>query len=205
MNRERILTIVEIGLAVALAAALHNLRIYQAPQGGTVSLEMAPILVVALRRGLRVGVLAGALFGLVDILLEPFGVAYPLQAVLDFPLAFGFVGLAGVFSGRWQALMAKALDRQDAGAIYKGQLTALLPAALLGALLRGVAHVVSGAIFFATYAPVGQNAWVYSLIYNGAYLLPSAAICAVALWVTQPALESAMPLRRVSTSGGAGS
>jgi thiamine transporter len=204
MNRERILVIAEIGLAVALAAALHNLRIYQAPQGGTVSLEMAPILVVALRRGLGVGVLTGALFGLVDILLEPFGVAHPIQAVLDFPLAFGLVGLAGVFSGRWQGLVTKALERQDPGAIYKGQMTALLPAALLGAALRGVAHVVSGAIFFASYAPVGQSAWVYSLIYNGAYLLPSAAICAVALWVTQPALESAVPLRRVSAMGGHG-
>ena len=93
--------IAEIGVAVALAAALS--WIAQAfplrmPQGGSFGLEMLPILFIAMRRGVLPGVVAGGLFGLLQLT----GVAgtpyiyHPLQAALDYPLAFAALGLAGL-------------------------------------------------------------------------------------------------------------
>lgn len=192
MGRERLQAIVEIGLAVALCAAFNTFALYRMPQGGAVSLEMAPIVMIALRRGLKAGVVTGVLFGLVDLMIEPF-VVHPLQFVLDYPLAFGLVGVAGAFAARWWGFVDGGVRRGEPRLIYLGQLTAILPAVLLASVLRMLSHTVSGALFFAAYAPAGQNAWLYSVIYNGAYLLPSALACAVALWIAQPVLDTAVP------------
>ena len=90
MRSERTQLLVEIALTVALSAVLSMLAV-RLPinfAGGTISLSMVPILVLALRRGLLPGLIAGALFGCVDYLIEPFFVA-PVQVLLDYPVAFG--------------------------------------------------------------------------------------------------------------------
>lgn len=197
-TRERIQTVVEIGLAIAVAAALNAVALWRMPQGGSVSLEMAPIVIVALRRGLKAGVLTGVLWGMLDMAIEPF-VVHPLQFVLDYPLAYGLVGLAGLFAGRWQGLVSRGATSGDAKAIYLGQMTAILPAALLGAGMRLLAHLVSGAVFFASYAPVGQNAWLYSLVYNATYLVPSGVAVAIVLWIVQPIVDTAVPFSRAAS------
>lgn len=194
MQRRQLLSIVEVGLAVALAAALNVVVLFEMPQGGSVSLDMAPIMLIALRRGAKTGVFAGFLYGFVNLWMRPY-VFHPAQVVLDYPLAFALVGLAGLFAGRWR----KAVERGTAGGIVTGQATAILPGALLGAAARGVSHIVSGVVFFASYAPAGQHPLVYSVVYNLSYLVPSAALAAVVLWITMPVLERAVPL-----SGGAG-
>ena len=100
MRSERTRVLVEIALTVALSAVLSMLAV-RLPinfAGGTISLSMVPILVLALRRGVFPGVIAGVLFGCVDYLIEPFFVA-PIQVLLDYPIAFGAVGLAGLGSG----------------------------------------------------------------------------------------------------------
>jgi thiamine transporter len=194
---ERIRTITEIGLAVALVAALKAFgTVYRLPEGGSVSLEMAPIFLIALRRGLDYGVITGILGSIVVFLLEPMAF-HPAQLFVDYPLAFGLVGVGGAFAGRWQRLATEAIRTSDPGLIYLGQLTAILPAVILGSGLRFAAHVASGVLFFAAYAPAGQNVWVYSLLYNGAYMLPTTIVTAIVLWIAQPILDRAVPVARV--------
>ena len=54
----------EAGVAAALAWILSRLRIFRMPQGGSVSLELVPILYLAFYRGTYPGVLAGLAAGL---------------------------------------------------------------------------------------------------------------------------------------------
>lgn len=85
----------EIIILVALAGALSLIR-YTLPQGGSINLGMVPILWLAFRRGPKIGIFAGAVFGVVDLAIEPF-VVHPIQFILDYPLAFAALGLAGFF------------------------------------------------------------------------------------------------------------
>ena len=91
----RILT--EVIAAVALSGVLHLITLYQFPQGGRITAAaMVPVLFVALRRGPKIGILAGIAFGLVVLIEEPF-IFHPLQVLFDYPLAYGALGLAGFF------------------------------------------------------------------------------------------------------------
>ena len=176
--------IAEIGVAVALAAALS--WIAQAfplrmPQGGSFGLEMLPILFIALRRGVVPGVVAGALFGLLQLA----GVAgtpyiyHPLQAALDYPLAFAALGLAGLV---------------PIGELHGARGVARLTAAVAaGTGLRFLCHFLSGLIFFAEYAPAWEAPWLYSITYNLLYLLPSAVVTALVLWPLLRAYDAAFP------------
>jgi len=177
---------VEIALAVALAAVLNMppLRLWTMPQGGEVSLVMLPIFVVALRRGLGAGLLAGLLASVPVYFTEPF-VVHPAQYLLDYPVAFGLVGLAGLFGPIWRRAA-------DADAVGPAVWTALLPAVLVGGAGRYIAHLVSGAVFFGEYAPAGQPVWVYSALYN--LVIPiSMAACFAAAAVVMPVLARVVP------------
>jgi thiamine transporter len=141
--------IAEMGIAIALAAVLHFIKLWEMPQGGAVTLgTMVPLFIVALRRGPGVGFVTGALYGILEgwILSGGRFFVHPVQVILDYPLAFGLLGLAGFFP-RFPAF-----------------------GVTVGALARYASHVVSGVVFFSQYAPKGQPVWQYSLVYNATYL-----------------------------------
>ena len=142
-------TITYVAVSVALAAALNFVPLFKMPQGGSVALDMVPIIFLAFYRGVRPGVLAGVIYGFVDYIFSPFFV-HPAQLLLDYPLAFGLLGLAGLAGNRGPLLVSL-------GTVFAG-------------LLRFGAHYFSGVIFFASYAPEGQSPWLYSAIYNGSYM-----------------------------------
>ncbi len=85
----------EAGIMVGLAMALWYLNIGQLPQGGSISLQMLPLLVFALRWGAGPGVVVGVAYGFLHSLQDMFMV-HPLQYLLDYPIAFGLIGLAGL-------------------------------------------------------------------------------------------------------------
>lgn len=193
MKRDRLQLLMEIALAVALSSVLHWVFLYQMPQGGTVSLEMLPILVMAFRRGLGVGVVTGTIFGLVDIMFELKGVVHPAQVVLDFPLAMGLVGMAGLFRPVWHRFWEASLSGKGAGSLMLGEIAGIAPGVLLGCSLRFAAHFISGMIFFGSFAPKGQPVWLYSLVYNASYMVPTTIACLVLMWVLAPSLERIVP------------
>src|SRR5512138_3329761 len=83
----RILAEVIIFVALAGALSLISHSFFSLPQGGSINLGMVPILWLALRRGPKIGIFAGAVFGLVDFALAPSTIVHPVQLVLDYPLA----------------------------------------------------------------------------------------------------------------------
>jgi len=184
MRNERLRIMVEIALAIALAAVLNMLKIWRMPNGGTISFVMLPIIVIALRRGLLVGLITGALYGVVDFFIDPFPPVHWLQPLLDYPVAYMMVGAAGVMAVLWHG----AVDTREP----KRAAAAVVAAVALAGSLRYAVHVVSGAVFFGEYAPAGQPVWVYSALYN-LYVPLSAALALVAALVLLPALERSVP------------
>jgi len=188
MRNERIHILIEVALSVALAAVLGLFKITLPWNfaGGSVSLSMLPIFVLALRRGMWFGILTGAMFGVLDYFMEPYFV-HPVQVVLDYGVAFAACGLAGLGAPVLRA------------AAERGQLALMgalsVPYVLLGGLGRFAASVVSGVVFFAANAPEGQPVWLYSVVYNVSYLAPSLVACAILTAVLMPALERAVPAR----------
>jgi energy-coupled thiamine transporter ThiT len=87
MRERRTRLLLEIALTIALATVLSMLTIWRMPQGGSVSLGMLPLFVLAFRRGLVPGLVAGALYGLVDLMVNPY-VVHWAQLILDYPLAY---------------------------------------------------------------------------------------------------------------------
>ena len=172
MNGTRINTreLAEISITVALSVVLNYIKIYQLPWGGSITLgSMVPIMLLAYRRGIKVGIMAGIVFGLVQMALEGY-IYYPLQIILDYPLAFACLGLAGLF--KKQPLVGVAV-------------------ALTG---RFLSHFVSGVVFFAEYAPPELGPYLYSAIYNGSYILVEMVISGIIiylLWKRSPQLFNA--------------
>ena len=120
----------EMIVTVALAYVLNLIVVFRMPQGGSVTaVSMVPILWLALRRGLKIGVFGGIVFGLVDMIPQPF-IVHPVQFLLDYPLAFGALGLAGLF------------NRHPTQGV------------IIGVTGRFVCHFMSGVIFFATYVAI---------------------------------------------------
>ncbi len=152
----------EIGLAVALVVILDLIKLWRAPQGGSVTLALVPLMVIAFRHGLLAGVMAGGIAGVVKLFLGPY-IVHPLQAILDYPLAFLLVGLAGLFYAGFQ----RADNRRY---LY------LAGGIALGFFARFVSHFISGLVFFGHYAPEGTPVVLYSLTYNLSFIVPEAIL-----------------------------
>jgi len=158
----RILT--ETIIMVALAGALYLIKIFTLPQGGSITLgSMVPIFLLALRRGARIGIVGGIAFGLVALVEDVYSgvevIFYPAQVILDYPLAFGLLGLSGLF--RKIPVLGVAV----------------------GIAARFCSHFVSGVLFFASYAPAGVSPYVYSALYNAGFLIPEFVITAALMIV----------------------
>ncbi len=168
-------TYAELGVAVALAAVLGQVRLFTMPQGGSVSLELLPIVFLAVRRGVMPALTAGVVYGLLQLVLPGAFVYHPVQALLDYPLAFGALAAGGLVAVTgWRSLAA---------------------AVTLACAARLVFHFLSGLIFFAEYAPGWESPWLYALTYNVLYLAPEALLTAVLLWPLLKAYDAAFPSR----------
>ena len=162
-NPGRTRVLVEGALCVALSVVFSRLKLFRMPQGGSVTLEMAPLFYFAYRYGLGWGVTVGTLSGVFQMIFDGY-VVHPVQAFLDYPVAFACMGIAGLFGQKTRGIVAGTLAASVA---------------------RLACHVLSGVIFFAAYAPENTSVWLYSLIYNGTFMAPSiliSAVLALILW-----------------------
>ncbi|RBP63268.1 thiamine transporter [Alkalibaculum bacchi] len=145
-------------IAVAVAYVLNQITLFRMPQGGSITpFSMLFIVMIGYYFGVRQGILAGVAFGLLDLLINPY-VIHPVQMLMDYLLAFGSLGMGAVLAKR-----------------------GIIPTYLLGVLGRLVCSVLSGVIFFASYAPEGQGAFMYSTIYNGSYMGAEALLTCILL------------------------
>lgn len=147
-------------MAIALGTILSNIKLYDFPWGGSITLlSMLIICLPGYWFGLGAGLLTGVAYGVLQLLTDPY-VLYPMQLVVDYLLAFGALGLSGIFANQKHGLI-------------KGYLVAILG--------RYVFAVISGWIFFGSYAWEGWNPIAYSMVYNGIYIFAEAAITFIIL------------------------
>lgn len=138
------------GAAMALAIVTSMLKVFEMPMGGSVTLfSMFFIVLIGYLYGARAGLMTGFAYGLLQFLIEPVFYTVP-QMIVDYPLAFGALGLSGFFSNKKYGLQIG------------------YTAGIFG---RFVFAFLSGLLFFAEYAEgSGMSAPVYSMMYNGSYI-----------------------------------
>ncbi|WP_281243183.1 energy-coupled thiamine transporter ThiT [Anaerobacillus alkalidiazotrophicus] len=153
-----VLHLTEIAMMAALALILDFVSIKGFwGYGGSVSLAMVPILLMAYRRGLSAGLLTGFIVGSIQMFYGYF--VHPVQIFLDYAVAYTVVGFAGVFS----ISVAASKTRR---------MVAIIAGVFVGSFLRFTSHFISGVVWFGIYAPEGMNVIFYSIIYNASYMLP---------------------------------
>ena len=155
--------------AMALAMITSFLKLFEAPMGGSVTLfSMLFICCIGYWYGLRTGIMTGVAYGLLQLISDPYIISLP-QMITDYVLAFGALGLSGIFCNKKNGLV-------------KGY--------IVGVLGRYLFAFLSGLIFFGMYAEgSGMSAPVYSLAYNGSYLGCETAITLIVLAI--PAVNKA--------------
>ncbi|NLO09165.1 MAG: energy-coupled thiamine transporter ThiT [Clostridiales bacterium] len=148
-------------VAMTLAVITSIFTVYEFPFGGSITLfRMFFICFIGYLYGPKVGIITGAAYGILDFILKPYAITL-VQPLLDYPIAFGALGLSGVFS-------------KSKYGIIKGY--------LLGVTGRYICHVLTGIIYFHEYAG-GQNVVIYSLTYNASYIVPEAILTLLILLI----------------------
>ncbi len=150
-------------MAIALATVISMLKLAPFPNGGSITLfSMLVVCLIGYWYGPKTGIIAAISYGIIQFLIEPYFV-HPAQVLLDYPLAFGALGLSGLFSNAKNGLL-------------KGY--------LCGVSGRLFFHIVSGIIFYTAY--VGDlhgnllAIWT-GVLYNLSYIVPEAALTIVLL------------------------
>ena len=148
----------ETSVVIALSVILKDILppIYHLPQGGSITIAgLVPLIWFDLRRGFRYGLFAGFVYGLVHMALGGY-VINPVQGLLDYPLAFAALGLAGLF---------KEYPLVGVGVGITG---------------RFIASFLSGIFFFTS--PTLEGA-IASALYNGTYLIGEFVISAIVIYL----------------------
>lgn len=163
-RRQTTRMLTEGALLVALAQILSYVKFMELPNGGSLTPAMFPILLFAVRWGLKDGLLGGFVFGILQFMFDG-GFAIGWQSIVgDYLLAFTVLGLAGLFRGRSWGIFAGTV---------------------VGCVARFLVHYVVGATVWAEYMPetffnmTMTTPWFYSLLYNGVYMLPNMVLALV--------------------------
>ena len=182
LNKTRIL--VECALMIALATILAYIPFIEMPQGGSITLcSMLPIMVVGWRHGLKWGLFTGFVHGLLQMMLGFKNVMYCTTLasmvgciLLDYILAFMVLGCVSLFSKP-----------------FKNRLVGIGVSAVIVGLGRYLCSFLSGILIWGGYAPEGTPVWIYSLTYNGSYMIPEIILTAVAAVVVGKLLLPRLP------------
>lgn len=166
-SHAKVVALVEGAVMVALAAVLSYIRIFQLPWGGSITLlSMLPIVIYSIRHGLKSGLFASFVFALIQFGqgvmdgLFAWGLT-PVMLIacimLDYILPFTVLGLAG------------ALRKKGTAGWIAGTAGAVV--------LRFVMHFLSGIVIWHSFGELWEgfstdNEILYSLLYNGCYMLP---------------------------------
>lgn len=173
MSKMKLIPMVEASIFAALAVILDLLPSIKLSPAISISFAMVPIFIVAFRWGLRVGLVSGFLWGLLQVLLGDIWFLTPLQFFIEYFVAFAFVGFAGLLYRPIQ----KSLKNGD----RKRMLLWVITGIIIGSIARYFWHFVAGFIFWGESAPDGQSAVMYSLIANGTTVIGAMIFCSIVL------------------------
>ena len=153
-------------ICIAMSFALSFMRIVRLPQGGSITpASLLPLMIYAYIFGVRKGVFAGFTYGLLQAFQDP-SVLHPAQFLLDYPVAFAWIGLAGLFAKN------SKFDKYPQAQFALG--------GIIAGLGRFLMHFLSGAFAFGYWAPEGTPVLLYSLGYQAGYVLPDLTITVIA-------------------------
>ncbi len=147
-------SIVYGAISIALSFALSYAKLFKLPQGGSVTFaSLLPLMVYCCMFGTRRGLVVCTIYGVLQALQDPF-IIHPMQFLLDYPLAFGLIGVSGIF--------------MEKGVFKEKKIVAFLFGGIIAVVLRYACHVCSGVFAFADYADLDKygSAIVYSMAYN---------------------------------------
>lgn len=197
-SKSATLRLVETGILLAIAAILSVIQPFQLPFGGGITIaSMLPIVLISYRHGIKWGIFSAFVYSILQIstgfaTVKGFFVPeeYALWAgigivFMDYVAAYTILGVGGMFRNKLKPVPALCF----------GTIAALL--------LRYLVHIISGAVFFGAWAEwfftqegfyaVGAKimdtfsgaglAVVYSIFYNGLYMIPEIIITAIAAFV----------------------
>ena len=165
-KNQKVLILVEGAVMIAMATVLSFIQVFKLPWGGSITLlSMLPIALFSIKRGVKNGLIVAFLYSLIQfgqgIMDGLFGWGLTpgmliACILLDYILAFTVLGLSGLFR--------KTLAGQIAGIA-------------LAVILRFVCHFLSGVVIWHSFGQLWEafyteNTYLYSLLYNGAYMLP---------------------------------
>lgn len=154
----------EGAIMIALALVLGLFPLYEFPQGGSISLEMLPLLLFCVRWGIRDGLVGCLAFSILQVFVQGAVSWGWVSILLDYVVAFTVLCLAG-------------LGRGSKYGIFWGS--------VLGCAARFLVHFVSGVTVYRIVAPtevlgtVFDNPVLYSVVYNGSYMAVDLALCLV--------------------------
>ena len=149
-------------ILIALSWVLSMIKVYELPLGGSITLlSMLPVCMISLKYGMKWGFLCSFLYAFVQLGADlgkvmSWGMDVRMWVgciVFDYLLAFGILGLAGIFRKKSTPVMLTGVAAAVA--------------------VRFISHFISGSIFFDIWMPEEfDNPFFYSLVYNGSYMLP---------------------------------
>lgn len=189
-KKKRLLMIAESAIMLALATALSMITFFKLPAGGSVTpFSMLPILIIAYRYGTKWGLGVGVIYGLIQMVLGLSALSYATNAwaavciiLFDYVVAFGVLGFGGLFR--------KA----------KNQAIGFSSGVIVACVLRFLCHFLTGITVWADYADGVWPVVIYSLTYNGSYMLPeliiTTAVGAVLMSFLDFRSEKLRPLRK---------
>ncbi len=139
-------------VSMALSFGLSYIKLFELPQGGSVTLaSLVPLMIYSYMFGIRRGVVIGALYGLLQFIQAPW-FYHPVQFLLDYPIAFSAIGLTGIFN--------------EIGLFKKIKPVGFCIGAILAVTVRYLSHVISGVFVFGSGDPENYGAVAWSFLYN---------------------------------------
>lgn len=194
-RNKKVRILVECAVMVALATVLSLIKVYEAPFGGSVTLlSMAPIIILSMRHGIKVGLSGAFVYSVMQLILGISSVAWVPTAdgiilciLFDYLIPFTLLGLGGMFRNVpfLQGItlpQKKFIPQKLRGKTYPIPLYAIL-GTLVVVLLRFLCHIVSGAVIWyaldlewyaddPTHIVHKYGAWMFSLVYNATFMIP---------------------------------
>jgi thiamine transporter len=188
-TKSKVLT--ESAIMIALSTVLSIIKIAEMPYGGSVTVASAlPIIIIAYRYGMKTGLFAGIVHATLQLVLGLSTLSYAPTwqsavaiIMLDYIVAFTFVGFAGIFR--------KGI---------KNQAAAITAGAILISVLRYICHVISGATVWAGISIPTAAALAYSFIYNATYMIPETIVLSIAALYIGSLIDFRVPFpKRLAT------
>ena len=167
-RRMSIYALCQCAIFIALSTILSFLPVYEMPMGGTVTLaSMLPILFIGVKFGMKWGMGSSLIYALIQLMqalikgnvfVYCVGAGAVIVCVLfDYLIPFTVLGLSFIASPK------------------KGEKFSTVKTLIVFGILifiRFLCHFITGMVIWDQWAPEGMGAFVYSLVYNGSYMLP---------------------------------